>query len=389
LTITWAMDRYHLKRAQRRARLCGFEEHLLLAGILLIVAGAVAAWAAGGSGGSARVLGVIGLGALAVCATYRGLRLYRASAAASMPSSVGRVAVRIRPRRLSTALTVAFALMLPAAVCVALVALVEWGWLAIAGVLLVGGVAMLVRAVPDTDELRYGEVPPVARALLERLCMRADTPVPELLLEPGPIANAWTTGGRVHLTRPLLRLLDESELEAVLAHELTHLAHRDAAVMDVCSAPSRVLLGFAGGVVSGFRAWARNIRELPFPRLALLSAFLAVVSVPPAYLLGWVSRLSVLRMSRTREFAADAAAATLTGRPSALASALMKLDGEREWVPEADLRRAEAHAVLCILGTDTSRLGRLFCSHPPTSARVKRLHAIEQRMHETGRGRAC
>jgi heat shock protein HtpX len=88
--------------------------------------------------------------------------------------------------------------------------------------------------------------------------MRADSPVPQLVVEPSAEANAWTTGGRIHLTRPLMMVLDESELEAVLAHELAHLAHRDAAVMDVCSAPSRVLHAspnsHARGATAGDRA---------------------------------------------------------------------------------------------------------------------------------------
>jgi heat shock protein HtpX len=109
-------------------------------------------------------------------------------------------------------------------------------------------------------------------------------------------------------------------------------------------------------------------------------AIVAVISVPPAFAIGWVSRLSVLGMSRAREFSADAAAVTLTGRPSALASALMKLDGQREWVPRSDLRRAGAHAVLCIVGTGTSGIARWLSTHPSTAKRVKRLEATEIRI---------
>jgi heat shock protein HtpX len=85
-------------------------------------------------------------------------------------------------------------------------------------------------------------------------------------------------------------------------------------------------------------------------------------------------------MSRAREFSADAAAATLTGRPSALASALLKLEGQREWAPRSDLRQAEAYAVLCIVGTHRPGLGHLLSTHPPTAARVKRLEEIERRI---------
>jgi Zn-dependent protease with chaperone function len=150
----------------------------------------------------------------------------------------------------------------------------------------------------------------------------------------------------------------------------------------VCSGPSRVLLGYARSVASGIRVWLTNLAEIPFPAFAAFTAFLAALAVPPAFLFGWVSRLSVLGMSRTREFAADAAAAALTGRPSALASALLKLDDDIALVPRGDLREVQ---VLCILGTDTSRLGPVFCTHPPTAARVKRLQALEQRMQARGR----
>jgi heat shock protein HtpX len=171
----------------------------------------------------------------------------------------------------------------------------------------------------------------------------------------------------------------------VLAHEVAHLANRDAAVMHVFSAPSRVLRCYAAAVVTGLRFWLENLFEIPFPGVTIWGAILAAFSGPPAFVLGWVSRLSLLRMSRTREFTADAAAAALTGRPSALASALVKLDKQSSWIPRADLREAEARAVLCILGTDRSRLGRLFATHPPVAARVKRLEAIEERVQGGGR----
>ncbi len=380
------MERYHVRRALADARISGFEEHSFLTGILLLAAGTVLAVYNGTPGGPAELLGMLGLGALAVCALSRGARLYSAGVAASLPRSVGRVGVRIRPRRLSTATTAAFALVLPACAAGALVAIVAWGWLAIAAGLLFGCLALLVKSLRDRRvERPYPEAPPYVHALVERLCMRADIPVPELVVEPGPEANAWTTGGRIHLTTPLLLLLDKSELEAVLAHELAHLAHRDAAVMDVCSAPSRVLLGFAGAVVSALKVWLRNIFDIGFPGLALWAAILGLLTAPPAFVLGWASRLSVLGMSRGREFAADAAAAALTGRPSALASALVKLESESRWLPEADLRKVEARAVLSIVGTDRSRLGPLFRTHPPTAARIKRLEAIEERVHAGGR----
>lgn len=360
-----------------------FEEQSAVTGVLLVVAGCVLAAVNASVGGPAWVVGTAGLGALALCALSRGVRLYRAGVTASLPESVGRVGVRIRPGRVSTAATLTFALVVPVAAVVALVALVEWGWLAISAGLLLGCPALVVRALrARRGELDYRpQVPEAPRALLGRLCMRADIPVPELIVEPSLEANAWTTRGRIHVTTSLLALLEEPELEAVLAHEVAHLARRDSAVMDVCSAPSRVLLSFAATLTSGARTLLRHVVHLgPLIWVVAYACVAAAVAVPPAFLLGWTSRVSVLGMSRSREFAADAAAAALTGRPSALASALMKLDGERDWLPQADLREAEARAVLCIVGVDGSRLGRLFRTHPSVAARVKRLEAIERRL---------
>ena len=380
------VEGYHVRRLMRDARVSKFEEHAFLVGFLLVVAGVVLAMVEGDIGGTARLLGLIGLGAFAVCALSRGVRLYLVGVAASLPRTVGRVGVRVRAGRPSTVITAFFALVAPGAATVALIVLVSWGWLAIAGALLIGCLALLMRALRGRPaDPPYPEAPPEVCARLERLCMRADVPVPRLVVEPGPEANAWTTRGCIHVTKPILLLLDRAEVEAVLAHELAHLAHRDAAAMDICSAPSRVLLGYAGVLASGVKLWLKHLFEFPFPGVALWGAILAVISVPPAFVLGWLSRLSVLTMSRTREFAADAAAAALTGRPSALASALMKLDRESGWIPDGDLRRARARAVLCILGTEHSRLGPWFSTHPPTATRVARLEAIEERVQAGGR----
>lgn len=362
-----------------------FEDHSLVAGLLLLVAGLVVAAANASLGGSARLVGAVGLGVLALYSISRGVRLYRAGAATLLPGSVGRVTIRVRPGRVSSVVTASFALVLPAAAGVALVAALEWGWLPLGAALMIGCLATLLKAEPAEEEPYRRDPPREVPALLERLCMRADVPVPDLIVEGDVEANAWTTRGRIHITTRLLRVLERSELEAVLAHEVAHLANRDAAVMDVFSAPSRVLLGYAAGAVAGLKFWLKNLFDIPFPGVAIWAAILAVLTGPPAFVLGWVSRLSLLRMSRTREFTADVAAAALTGRPSALASALMKLDRQGSWLPRADLREAEARAVLCILGRDRSRLGRLFATHPPVAARVKRLEAIEERVQGGGR----
>jgi Zn-dependent protease with chaperone function len=275
-----------MSRMHRFRGLSVLEANLLLSGLVLILAGAGAAVVAWDTGDLRRAVGTAGLVALVLGAIARGVRLYRAGTRAALPTAVGRVPMRVRPARGFGLIAVTVALALPLAAAAVALATVEWAWLLLAGVLLVGVCAAAVTSGRDFECSH-----PLTSELLARLCMRADMAVPELVVEPGP-ANAWTAGGRIHVTWGLLELLEPAELEAVLAHEL----------------------------------------------------------------------------------AADAAAATLTGRPSALASALLKLERESDWAPHTDLRRIDA---LGIVGVGRSRL---LSTHPPTSARVRQLEAIEARL---------
>jgi heat shock protein HtpX len=376
-------NRYDLPTAVRTAELSTPERISLFGGIVAVAAAAIGVRCGGDPGGTARLIALPGLAAILCCGVSRAVRLYLAGVDASLPTSVARVHVRARPARAFNATTVTLALLLPLAAAVAVLALVAWAWLPVAGVLLVGGVAIYAAwARADSGKRPYTRFDERASELLGRLCIRADMRIPELVIEGSPRANAWTAAGRVHVTPRLLELLDDAELEAVLAHEVAHLAHRDAAVMEICSAPSRVLLAFARSLP---RWLVRSVRGvLTYGRFGagmwLLLVALAVLCVPPAFVIGSISRLSVLGMSRAREYSADAAATTLTGRPSALASALMKLEHQREWTPRSDLREAYADAVLCIVGISRQRLGRLISTHPPIAVRVKRLEETESRI---------
>ncbi len=375
------MHRYYVHQAWRAAGLSGFEKDALFGGVALLVAAMFVGVLTGDVGGTARGLGTAGLAALAVAAGSRGARHHAADERAALPTALARVRVRARPLRVFSVITFALAVCLPLAAVAAVLVLVAWGWLAVAGALLLGCAAMFVTWVTET---RRGEDPwspgsAAAAELLGRLAMRADLPAPKLVVSRGPVATAWTVSGRIHVTRPLLTLLSDAELEAVLAHELAHVAHRDAAAMEICSAPSRVLLACARTLWRSLIGIVRSgLLHLPGGSFAAsLVAGVGVMLVPPAAVIGWTSRLSVLGMSRAREFAADAAAATLTGRPSALASALLKLDEQRECTPRRDLRQVEPYAVLCIVGTGRSRL---LSTHPPVAARVQRLEALERRI---------
>jgi heat shock protein HtpX len=379
------MDRYHARRAYGAAKVSSLEEVSFVAGLILIAAGCVAALINFHAGGVARALGSVGLAGILICATARGLRLYHAGTAAALPTSVAKVRIRTKPSRTISLATVLLSLVLPLAAGVTVVALVDWGWLVIVGVVLLGSVAVFrtwtAKAWRHDDSDARSEV--AAAELLQRLCMRAGVHAPPVVVRPGLVATAWTASGRIHVTRQLLELLDQAELEAVLAHEVAHFAHRDAAVMEICSAPSRVLLAFAASLRRRAGRWVSDIIGSGLPGSDYIAAAVAIVpafSIPPTFAMGWLSRLSVLGMSRAREFAADAAAAALTGRPSALASALLKLEHQREWAPRADLREIETYAVLSIVGTPRYGFRRLIATHPPVTARVKRLEEVEGRI---------
>jgi hypothetical protein len=129
------------------------EKRSLAAGVLLITVAGAAVFPSHQLGGPARAIALVALAALAICSVSRGIRLYQAGVTASLPTSVGRVPIRTRPSRAGEAITAILALVLPLGACVAVLALVYWSWIVIAGVLLLGGAGMylawLVRASPS------------------------------------------------------------------------------------------------------------------------------------------------------------------------------------------------------------------------------------------------
>jgi len=365
-------------RVDRYAGLSRFEAVLGVCGVVSVLAGVFLAVVTDRADGLPRGLGLEGMLALVLVALARGVRRYQGSATAALPHSVGRT--RIRPARAFAMVSVVVALGLPLAAAGALAALVDWAWLPLAGVALIGGGGLLVSWIEEAHEPRpYSLSTAGVDEMLQRLCMRADMAVPDLVIEHDLVANAWTARGRIHLTSPLVERLDRHELEAVIAHEVAHLARRDAAVMELCSAPSRALLGFARVFVRWDPRHAFEFTGLTFTGFSSVLGLwvVALLCVPAAFVVGGLSRLSVLGSSRAREHSADTVAATLTGRPSALASALLKLDGGQEWGPRSDLRQV---SVLCIVGPDRSWLGRPFATHPPTATRVKRLQRLEEEL---------
>jgi heat shock protein HtpX len=227
------------------------------------------------------------------------------------------------------------------------------------------GVAAVVKERERTGLAGTSDAGPEVHAIVDRLCLAADLPKPEVVVHAERQPNSWVvwTGRgrfRLHLTAGLLELLEPSELEAVIGHELSHIAHRDATVMTVVGGPGAVLL--QGG---------RRITKGWWP--VMIGGFVAMA-------IGWVGSLGGRILSRYREFAADAGAVALTGSPAALASALTKVSDGLIAIPSRDLRAVAARDAFHLLPVDRVRENRLPATHPPLKARIERLQRMEARM---------
>jgi heat shock protein HtpX len=212
---------------------------------------------------------------------------------------------------------------------------------------------------------------PGLHALVERLAIQADVPMPRLAISDVPIPNAFAMGrsprhATVCVTAPLLQLLERNELEGVLAHEIGHIKNRDVALMTMASFFAS--LAALVGQVAAFGGLGGRDRDSG-PALAVI----LLVSVGVYF----VSYFLMLALSRYREFAADRSAALFTGRPSALASALRRLES----APQGDLREvASMQAFFIVPVRAASVMSRLFATHPPTEERIARLARMESQL---------
>jgi heat shock protein HtpX len=235
----------------------------------------------------------------------------------------------------------------------------------IAAAMGIGGTLRERRARPSAEPVTPAQAPEL-HAIVDRLCVVADLPKPEIVIEPERQPNSWLVGlsrgrARLHVTRGLLDLLTPSELEAVVGHELAHLVHHDAAVMTAVGGPGAVLLD-GGQRMMGAGWWFATIGGIV------------------AAGVGWVSRLGTQALSRHRELAADAGSAALTGKPAALASALRRVSGELRLVPEEDLRLAAYRDVFHLLPAGEGEGASLTATHPPLATRIERLERLERTM---------
>ncbi len=224
---------------------------------------------------------------------------------------------------------------------------------------------------------------PQLHAMIERLCIQANLPKPRVAVAQTPMPNAFAIGrspksATVCATTGILNLLEPSELEAVLGHEITHVMNRDVVVMTVASFFASIAafitqwgFFFGGGFGGGDN---RDNNNNGFIFVILISAAVYVISF-----------LLLQALSRYREFAADRGSAIITGRPSALISALMKIDGGMARIPQRDLRSTPSELAAFYIFPPKAKqsITTLFSTHPPLEARIARLQRLEAQLQGT------
>jgi heat shock protein HtpX len=224
---------------------------------------------------------------------------------------------------------------------------------------------------------------PKLHAIVDRLCALADMDKPRVAIAPGDLPNAFATGRNskhavLCVTEGLLRRLEDDELEGVLAHELSHVAHKDVQVMTYAS-----LLAIVAGLLVRFAFYSELFgggrRSSNDGNAALLIPLIMVVSA----VVYAISFLLIRMLSRYRELAADRSGALLTGQPSSLASALQKVSGAMSRIPTQDLRKAEplnAFYFAPAMRLNGKSLANIFSTHPSLERRLEELAKVQKQL---------
>ena len=228
---------------------------------------------------------------------------------------------------------------------------------------------------------------PELHGIVDRVCALADMPKPRIAISPTDLPNAFATGRNSEhavlcVTDGLMRRLNPEELEGVIAHELSHVAHKDVMVMTVASflaiiAGLLIRFSFYGELFGGGRRGGNNNNQSALPILLIIMAVSIVVYA--------ISFLLIRLLSRYRELAADRSGALLTGQPSALASALQKVSGSIARIPTKDLREAQPlnafyFAPALSAQQAQSKIAQLFSTHPSMEKRLAQLAKISQQL---------
>jgi heat shock protein HtpX len=225
------------------------------------------------------------------------------------------------------------------------------------------------------------EEEPRLHQIIDRLCLLADMPKPKVGIAEMDIPNAFATGRNpkaavVCATRGIMSRLDDEQLEAVLAHELSHVAHRDVAVMTIASG-----VGMLAGLVSRMAMWGamfsggNNDRNNNSGAAEMVAWLVSIVIYFVAFML-------TMALSRYRELSADRSGAILIGKPSALASALVTITGDMGRIPRTDLRRAEnGNAFFFVPALAGGTAATLFSSHPSLEVRLAALNKLERELN--------
>jgi heat shock protein HtpX len=253
-----------------------------------------------------------------------------------------------------------------------------------AGLIVVVAVALLLVQLFGSDKIAMAslglkevspEQEPELHGIIDRLCVQADLPKPRVCVMETAMPNACAMGrsqksATVCATRGILEMLSPAELEGVMAHELTHVINRDVMVMTLASffaSLASMIAQFAFFFGGGYGG---EEEERDIMLVILVSVVVYVVSF-----------LLLRTLSRYREFAADRGSAVLTGRPSALASALIKISGTIERQPTQDLRRAEGMSAFFIIPARAKKsLMNIFADHPPLEQRLAALERLESQL---------
>jgi len=214
---------------------------------------------------------------------------------------------------------------------------------------------------------------PQLHAMVGRLSQQADLPKPTVAVAETQVPNAFATGrspknSTVCVTKGLLHTLDEDELEGVLAHELAHVKNRDVMVMTIASFLSTIAFMI---VRWGWLFGGNRNRQGGGGMIVAILVSLVV----------WIVSFVLIRtLSRYREYSADRGGAAITGKPSALASALLSISGRMDRVPQEDLREQSEMNAFFVIPIRSGFVGRIFSTHPPTEKRVERLREMAAEM---------